>query len=222
QLLKTLQFLEQIHHLIHGAGPQYHFDHSKIREILYDSIPPELRIEYHTVVGQFLAESFGESEEHAGVIAFNLLAAGLKSEALPYLILSATAAARLFAHAEAIARYGTLVEEARGSGDESRLNTALRELGKLHFFKGDMESAERFLREAIGMAEARGDERLRAASLNNLSGIHFVRGDMEEAFMCHRTCLGIRQRLGDDAGLAQTHKNIGILHLRLGEPQEAE
>ena len=52
-LLKALQFLEQVHHLIHAAGPQYHFDHSKIREILYNNIPPELRIEYHTVVGQF-------------------------------------------------------------------------------------------------------------------------------------------------------------------------
>ncbi|HYR52695.1 MAG TPA: tetratricopeptide repeat protein [Candidatus Dormibacteraeota bacterium] len=312
QLLKTLQFLEQIHHLIHAAGPQYHFDHSKIREILYDSIPPELRIEYHTVVGQFLAESFGESEEHASVIAYNLLAAGLKSEALPFLILSATAAARLFAHADAIryleraesllhdlhpnhppaervrqlveirkrrgdyeyaagryraalvsyevaldltraapeadlvrsigrmhyllghpaeaqqsyddalSRYQTLLEEARASGDESRLNTALRELGKLHFFKGDMENAERFLREAIAMAETRGDERLRTAALNNLSGIHYVRGDLDEAFACHRTCLGIRQRLGDEAGLAQTHKNMGILHYRLGESQEAE
>src|SRR5882672_741617 len=30
-LLKALQFLEQVHHLIHAAGPQYHFDHSKIR-----------------------------------------------------------------------------------------------------------------------------------------------------------------------------------------------
>ncbi len=315
-LLKTLQFLEQIHHLIHAAGPQYHFDHSKIREILYASIPPELRIEYHTVVGQFLAESFGESEEHAGVIAHNLLAAGLKSEALPFLVLSATAAARLFAHGdairyleraesllhdlhpdhppeervrqlmdirqrrgdqeyaagryraalvsyetaltltrtapdarfeadivraigrmlyllghpaesrksydEAIARYATLVEESRASGDASRVNTALRELGKLHFFKGELEAAERFMREAIQMAEARGDERLLAAALNNLSGIHYVRGDLEEAFACHRTCFTLRERLGDEVGMAQSHKNIGILHYRLGEPREAE
>lgn len=315
-LLKTLQFLEQIHHLIHAAGPQYHFDHSKIREILYASIPPELRIEYHTVVGQFLAESFGESEEHAGVIAHNLLAAGLKSEALPYLILSANAAARLFAHAdairyleraesllhdlhphnpptervrdlieirqrrgdqeyaagryraalvsyeialeltraapearreadivraigrmqyllghpiesqrtyeEAIKRYASLVEEARAAGDDARLNSAVRELGKLYFFKGDMEVAERHMREAIALAERRGDERIRAAALNNLSGIHYIRGDLEEALACHRTCLDIRERLRDELGLAQSHKNIGIIHYRQGEPQEAE
>jgi hypothetical protein len=62
-LLKTLQFLEQVHHLIHAAGPQYHFDHSKIRENPLREHPPELRIEYHTVVGQFLRESFGDTEE---------------------------------------------------------------------------------------------------------------------------------------------------------------
>lgn len=101
-LLKTLQFLEQIHHLIHAAGPHYHFDHSKIREILYASIPPELRIEYHTVVGQFLKESFGETEEYAGIIAHNLLAAGLREEAVPYLSRAASAASRLFAHSDAI------------------------------------------------------------------------------------------------------------------------
>ncbi|MBI4363902.1 MAG: protein kinase, partial [Candidatus Latescibacteria bacterium] len=255
-LLKTLQFLEQIHHLIHAAGPQYHFDHAKIREILYDSIPPELRIEYHTVVGQYLAESFGTSEEHAGVIAHNLLAAGLKSDALPYLIRAADGAARLFAHADAIryleraeavlhdlypqdpppervrelaeirhrrgdheygagrypaalasyetalllyrsapdagreaellratgrthyllghpvesrhsyddaiARYTAVVEETRASGDAPRSNAALRELGKLYFFKGDLDRSESFLREAVGLAESRGDEALRA------------------------------------------------------------
>ena len=101
-LLKALQFLEQVHHLIHAAGPQYHFDHSKIREILYASIPPELRIEYHTVVGQFLKESFGDTEEYAGIIAHNLLAAGLREEAIPYLTRAAGAASRLFAHTDAI------------------------------------------------------------------------------------------------------------------------
>src|SRR6185503_15790264 len=137
-LLKTLQFLEQVHHLIRAAGPQYHFDHSKIREILYDSIPHELRIEYHTVVGQFLAESYGESEEHAGVIAHNLLLAGLKEQALPFLVLSAHASARLFAHGDAI-RY---LEKAESL---------------LHDLHPDHPPVER-IRQLVDIRQRRGDQ----------------------------------------------------------------
>src|SRR5207253_11410590 len=148
-LLMTLQFLEQVHHLIHAAGPHYHFDHSKIREILYDSIPPELRVEYHTVVGQFLAESFGDSEEHAGIIAHNLLLAGLKEEALPFLELSASAAAKLFAHADAIA----YLEKAEGLlhdlyPDRPPVERIL-ELARIRHKRGDEEYAAGRYRAAL-------------------------------------------------------------------------
>ncbi|HKQ57656.1 MAG TPA: tetratricopeptide repeat protein, partial [Candidatus Eisenbacteria bacterium] len=310
-LLKTLQFLEQAHHLIHAAGPQYHFDHSKIREILYNNIPPELRIEYHTMVGQYLSESFGESDEHASIIAHNLLAAGLREDALPFLLRAASAAARLFAYTDAIVylkqaetvlhelhpgspppervqmlaqilhqrgdfEYGAghyqpalasyekalslvratgelkreadllraigrthyllgrsgdaqknyedaithylrLETEARATGDELGLARASRELGKMYFFKGDLDRAFRYVSEAVRIAAEKGDQRLHGAALNNQGGIHYQRGELEQALACHAEALAAREHEHDDAGLAQSHKNLGITHYRRGE-----
>ena len=315
-LLKALQFLEQVHHLIHAAGPQYHFDHSKIREILYDSIPPELRIEYHTVVGQFLKESFGEADEYAGIIAHNLLAAGMRDEAIPFLSRAAAAASRLFAHADAIhyleqaeqllhalypqrppaeqvrllrevrehrgdeeyasghyreallsyemaqqldratgspqreaeltravgrvqyllgrsaesqqsydqaiAHFASLEARARAQDDAEPLAIACRELGKLHFFRGDLAKAEKYIQEAIRLADRTGATKLKASALNNLAGVHFQRGELEEALACHRAALIIRQESREPGELAQTHKNIGATHFRLGELSDAE
>ena len=314
-LLKALQFLEQVHHLIHAAGPHYHFDHSKIREILYASIPPELRIEYHTVVGQFLKESFGEAEEYAGIIAHNLLAAGLREEAIPYLTSAAAGAARLFAHGDAIhyleqaervlhelnpqrppseqvrllvqirerrgdeesasghyrealasyemalqldravgprreaeltravgsvqyllgraaesqqaydraiAQYESIEAQERARGESESLAVTFRELGKLHFFRGDLERSKRYIDEAIQVAERIGASRLKASALNNLAGIHYQRGELEESLACHRAALTIREETRDPEELAQTHKNLGITQYRLGELSDAE
>ena len=235
-LLKTLQFLEQIHHLIHAAGPQYHFDHSKIREILYDSIPPELRIEYHTVVGQFLAESFGESEELAGVIAHNLLAAGLKSEALPYLILSANGAARLFAHADAI-RY---LERAEGLLHDLHPDhppvERVRQLVDVRQRRGDEEYAAGRYRPALvsyetalDLTRAAPDARREADIVRAIGRMHYLLGhpveaqkSYEDAIARYASLVEESRASGDTPRLNAALRELGKLHFFKGEMEPAE
>ncbi len=235
-LLKTLQFLEQIHHLIHSAGPQYHFDHSKIREILYDSIPPELRIEYHTVVGQFLAESFGESEEHAGVIAHNLLAAGLKSEALPFLILSANAAARLFAHADAILyleRAEQLLHDLHpGRPPVERIS----QLVEIRHRRGDEEYAAGRYRAALGSYEVAldltrtaPDSRREADLVRAIGSMHYLLGhpaeaqqSYEEAIARYSALIEESRASGDASRLNTALREMGKLHFFKGDMETAE
>jgi tetratricopeptide (TPR) repeat protein/tRNA A-37 threonylcarbamoyl transferase component Bud32 len=235
-LLKTLQFLEQIHHLIHAAGPQYHFDHSKIREILYDSIPPELRIEYHTVVGQFLAESFGESEEHAGVIAHNLLAAGLKSEALPFLILSANAAARLFAHADAI-RYLERAESLlHDLHPDHPPEEGVRQLVDIRQRRGDQEYAAGRYRAALvsyetalTLTHAAPDARVEADVVRAIGRMHYLLGHPAEALKSYEEAIARYAALaeesrasGDASRLNTALRELGKLHFFKGEMETAE
>jgi tetratricopeptide (TPR) repeat protein len=235
-LLKTLQFLEQIHHLIHAAGPQYHFDHSKIREILYASIPPELRIEYHTVVGQFLAESFADSEEHAGVIAHNLLAAGLKSEALPFLILSATAAARLFAHADAI-RYLERAEVLLHDlfPDHPPIDR-VSQLADIRQRRGDQEYAAGRYRDALMSYETALDlthlapDAAREADLVRAIGrMHYLLGhpdqahkSYEEAIEQYRSLLESARAAEDASRVNAVLRELGKLHFFKGDMNPAE
>ncbi len=236
QLLKTLQFLEQIHHLIHAAGPQYHFDHSKIREILYDSIPPELRTEYHTVVGQFLAESFGESEEHAGIIAYNLLAAGLRAEALPYLILSANAASRLFAHADAIRaleRAESLLHDLHPTKPPIE---RVRQLIEVRQRRGDEEYAAGRYRAALASYETAldltrtaPDPRREADLVRAIGRMHYLLGhpveaqaSYDEAIARYAALVEEARASGDEVRLNTALRELGKLHFFRGDMELAE
>jgi tetratricopeptide (TPR) repeat protein/tRNA A-37 threonylcarbamoyl transferase component Bud32 len=234
-LLKTLQFLEQVHHLIHAAGPQYHFDHSKIREILYDSIPPELRIEYHTVVGQFLRESFGDVDEYAGIIAHNLLAAGLREEAVPFLIRAATAASRLFAHGDAI----HYLEEAEGvlhalhtqKPPPERVN----QLADIRAQRGDEEYAAGHYREALvsydmalSLDRATGSPRREADLTRAVGRVQYLIGqsvaakESYERAIAHYAALEARARAAkDDEGLAAACRELGKLYFFRGNLDRA-
>jgi tetratricopeptide (TPR) repeat protein len=235
-LLKTLQFLEQVHHLIHATGPQYHFDHSKIREILYASIPPELRIEYHTVVGQFLAESFGESEEHAGIIAHNLLQAGLKEEALPYLVLAAHASARLFAHTDAIAyleRAETLLHDLF---PERPPIERVRELAEIRQRRGDEEYlAGRYLaalasyETALDQTRAASDPRREADLMRAIGRMHYMLGHPAEAQKSYDEAIGRYETLVEEARVREDAprlntalRELGKLHFFKGDLETSE
>ncbi len=57
-LLKVLNKIENTHQLIHSSQKKYYFDHSKIKEILYDSINQELREEYHKIIAETYEDVF--------------------------------------------------------------------------------------------------------------------------------------------------------------------
>lgn len=101
RLLKKLQSLERDHHIIHPEMDTYRFDHGKIREFLYESINPELRVEYHKLIGEFLEESFPDVEHLAANIAYHFLTSGNEERSLPFLITAGGWAKRLFVNTQA-------------------------------------------------------------------------------------------------------------------------
>ena len=63
--LKSLFRLEKRNRLIVSVNDGFEFSHSKIREVLYEEIPGELRREYHQIVGTALSERASEGGEIA-------------------------------------------------------------------------------------------------------------------------------------------------------------
>ena len=229
-LLKTLQFLEQVHHLIHAAGPQYHFDHSKIREILYESIPPELRIEYHTVVGQFLRESFGDADEYAGIIAHNLLAAGLREDAVPFLTRAAAAASRLFAHGDAIHYLEEAEEVLHALYPQRPPPDRMHELAEIRARRGDEEYAAGLYREALvsydlalQLDRATGSPKREADLMRVVGRVQYLIGqsiaarESYERAIAHYTATEERARsTKDDTALAAACRELGKLYFFRG------
>jgi tetratricopeptide (TPR) repeat protein len=102
KLLKILQHLEREHHLIYSNEKHYCFDHSKIQEILYDAITPELRSEYHSMIGEYLAKTKGEDDLQAQGIAYHFLICESDEKALPFLLKAGKRAKSMFANEQSI------------------------------------------------------------------------------------------------------------------------
>lgn len=104
-VLRKLQVLEREHHVIHPQDKMYRFDHGKIREILYDSILPELRTEYHLMIGDFFATVHEGQDHMSPTIAHHYLQGNNDRKALPYLITAGERARVIFANDQALEHY---------------------------------------------------------------------------------------------------------------------
>lgn len=106
RLLEQLRNLEQTHGLIHPSDGLYRFDHAKMKEILYDEIPLELRAERHRSIAQSI-ERLNEDDldEVVGDLAFHYSQSGSKEEAVRYLMRAAEKAKSEYSNEEAIRFY---------------------------------------------------------------------------------------------------------------------
>ena len=70
---------------------------------------------------------------------------------------------------KAIADYTDIEQRARAADEPERLAGACRELGKLHFFRGDLDRSRRYIEETIALADRIDSPRMKSAALNNLA-----------------------------------------------------
>lgn len=82
KLLKILGELERRHRLIHFEKDRYHFEHSMIREVLYDELGEELRRQYHQSIAESLLSIYKEEFERPNsLLAYHYTRAGLTDKA---------------------------------------------------------------------------------------------------------------------------------------------
>lgn len=62
-LLKKLNDIEKKHKLVHSLEDKYEFDHSKVREVLYEGINQELKEEYHRRIAEAYEEVYEDSKD---------------------------------------------------------------------------------------------------------------------------------------------------------------
>ena len=130
-LLKQLFRLEKQHRLISAVDGTYEFTHSKIREVLYEEIPWELRREYHRSVATILSRSAADIDDSE--LGHHLFRGERFAEALRCLERAAVAAARLFSWREAGRLFDQAAEACQQSdGDVGRLLAALRSSGRCY------------------------------------------------------------------------------------------
>jgi tetratricopeptide (TPR) repeat protein len=160
-LLRRLQRLETEQRIIRHEGTRYRFDHPLIREVIYEGLLPELRQEYHRLIGAALIARHAGAVEQAARIAHHLLSSRQEGAALRYLLRAAEHARDLCANSEALRLYqqleGILVTAGRVEPD-----LALR----VKAGRGDVLLARGMTAQALSAYEAA----LALAQSHDLSG----------------------------------------------------
>ena len=111
QLLKKLNRIERKYQLIHSTNKKFRFDHSKIRELLYQEINPELRKEYHSMIAhQLEIQNRNISNELLHQVAYHYSNSMNTQKAVPYLLKVGKRSEREFAVFEAIQYYSQALE----------------------------------------------------------------------------------------------------------------
>jgi eukaryotic-like serine/threonine-protein kinase len=185
-VLRKLQALERDHHIIHPNDKMYRFDHGKIREILYDSILPELRTEYHLMIGDSLATVYEGQDFMAANIAHHYVEGNDHKKALPYLIIAGERARTIFANDQALKHYqkaldiiATFEESEREREFAKGKDIVLEGMGDVFLLTGKHDDA---LEHYIALLEEIEIEKTRRSDvLRKMGTVYINKGENEKA-----------------------------------------
>jgi predicted ATPase len=110
-ILNKLKVLEHTHRLIQSIDNEFKFDHDMIKEVLYNEIPEELRVEYHSILAKSI-EMLNENNlnEVLGELAFHYYKCRNKEKALHYVLRAAENAKKIYSLEESVRFYTQALE----------------------------------------------------------------------------------------------------------------
>ncbi|MDH5635326.1 MAG: alpha/beta fold hydrolase, partial [Candidatus Bathyarchaeota archaeon] len=124
------------YHLVHSFEGGYRFDHSKITEVLYNEIAPELRKEYHSMIAKYMEEvNKDRLGEVVNELAYHYYRSGNAQKGIPYILKAGEDAREKWAAFEAGRFYSQALEmmgeDERWSEDRTKALEALGDLSAL-------------------------------------------------------------------------------------------
>ncbi|MDA0336608.1 MAG: AAA family ATPase [bacterium] len=222
-LLKQLFRLERQHRLVTCADGMYEFTHSKIREVLYEETPWELRREYHSSVAGILGRMGDEIDD--AELGHHLFRSERFAEALPRLEHAAANARRLFSWREAALLFDQAAEAClQSNGEVSRLLRALRAAGRCYanLTAYDVATQRMTRMQAVAVTAQRPTEE--ADAVVQMGRIDLSCGRYSDATMAFAHAIdlvGQQQDPGARAVYGQAVLNWGVADFQSGRYAEA-
>lgn len=214
-----------VYEVLDSAKETYSFDHSKIRDVLYESLEPERKKELHRKIGEML-EARNRPLDFAYSMARHFYEAGDIMRGYRYTRLSGDLALGSHAPGEAYAHYMNALDLLQGSEFESELAKdrveLLTQIGDIGYRLGDWEKAISSLEEALSLARVLSDDRLIVNSLVALGDIiRFQASDNPRSLKIFGEALEIAEKAGFDDKIAEAHRGLGYVRWREGEFDKA-
>lgn len=215
ELLERLKVLEKTHKLVHSHDGGYRFDHAKVREVLYNEIPRELRMEYHGIVGDSIEVTNKDNlVEVVGDLAYHYYHCRNKEKATKYLVQAAEEAELSFSNEEAIRFYSHALEF---EDDKRKRRAILENLGAVYELIGDLDKSLEAYNGALELAEEDGK---RAEIHTKIGSIQETKGEHEESLTSLADAHGLVKGEGS-VEEANVINGIGTVLMSKGEAEEA-
>jgi len=224
KLLQRLAVLERKFRLLRSSGRNsFRFANHQLRDGIYESISPALRIEYHAVVAEAIADDLDGAAPEP-VTAYALLRhlylseQALQAEPIlePALSYMATNV-----HAGVAAPFLEKVAQAFGIARPATRIAISRKLWTFHEMLGERAEELRILEEAKVIADEWGDAGARGQVLSCLAATHWLGGDMDKVAEEAPSALELLREAGDRNWTAKTLHTLGGLSYMRGDPQAA-
>ncbi len=221
KLLKNLNHIERTHNLIRSIKKRYIFDHSKIREVLYNGINEELRQEYHKIV----AETYEDSKKDLGNIIYDLGThwekGGIPDKAFKYYKKCAKKAKGSYANDLAIECYDRLLDlipllESCEDREEIKID-CLTQKGDCLKTICEWDHAEESYKKALQMAEKMKDSTKIAECTILIGDICKLEAKYNEALDLYFEACQIYKDMGDKQGYCRSLGRIGSVYTNMAE-----
>jgi predicted ATPase len=138
KLLGNLRVLEQTHKLIYPENGNYRFDHSKIKEVLYNELSEDKVLKYHSLIAKSIETLNKDNLDLVTEdLAFHYYRCKNKEKALLYLLKAAEKASTDYSLDEAVLFFSRALELEK---DRERRSEILIGLKKVYNLKGNLKN----------------------------------------------------------------------------------
>lgn len=217
RVLRELTAIGRAHGIVRHDGREWRFDHSLLREVVYEELPPDLRELYHRSAADAIEALASNAIEFVAPALAHHYASGREPErALRFARLAAEAAERDLAPEQAAERYRFAVSVARGMTESPSWRQSLVALlmaaGRLDFDTGRWELAVESLEEAVRLAAPPDVPPATAAEARLGLGRVLARfNEFDRAEAMYRAALDLaRESPGEGGGLLEARAMHGL------------
>jgi predicted ATPase len=204
----------------------YRFDHSQIREVIYNSMSRSRRRLMHKRIGHIIEKL---NKNRLDEVVYNLARhfyEGKDTEkTITYSIRAGEKATKAFAPEDALTYYNMALEALKRLDDSDensqKMIFLLKRLGEISFNLSEWKPALEYYKKAIELCEDTESDGERAECLRKTGYVLNRMGKWKIATMNFEKSLGISKKLDDKFGIADAHRGIGYIHWRLGEYDDA-
>ncbi len=214
KILKMLNTIYRKHKLIYEKDGKYRFEHSIIREVLYNELLDELRKKYHKIIGDILYELNRDNlSAVTNILAYHYYEAK-DARAVEFLLELGDRARGNYANYEAVEFYSRALELV---SDPKLKMRVLESMGDVYVYTGEYNTAQQRYENALTLAD---NALAKVRIIRKLADVFSKRGDYEQALKMLEEAKGMVPRTAiNEKG--RIYRDIGVILFMKGEYQSA-